>query len=316
MLVTEALFKSELGGIQSSLAFKTVEPFLKIADRTFKQKIGIELYNTLLVPTEELEELSNIAKGIVSWSGFELAFPHLKMKAGDLGLMKSSPNNTVAITKWEYVDSKEAIVQMIDKLSEDFYELLEELAPQAWKESAAYKKRNRLFINSATTLGQKITLVGRNNRFFDVLTTYIQRAENTYIRPLLTPTVFLQLKEKWQNAAELTSTEEELIELIQWALAYLSIFEAYPYLPMVVDQNGMRETRYKDGTREEEMAGDKPKNAQRQALWNDGQGFLKDIEAYLDTTATATVFSGYYTKNLIINPVEPDDYTDKAHVML
>jgi hypothetical protein len=141
MLVTEALFKSELGGIQSSLAFKTVEPFLKIADRTFKQKIGIELYNTLLVPTEELEELSNIARGIVSWSGFELAFPHLKMKAGDLGLMKSSPNNTVAITKWEYVDSKEAIVQMIDKLSEDFYELLEELAPQAWKESAAYKKR-------------------------------------------------------------------------------------------------------------------------------------------------------------------------------
>lgn len=316
MLINEAVLKAELGGIQASLNWKTVEPFARIANRNFRKQIGVELYNELIKPNTNLTELKEIAVGVVAWQSYDLAFPHLKIKVGDLGLMKSSPQNTVAITKWEYVDSREANLQVVDKLLEDFFELLEMEAPEVWKNSDAYKTRNRLFLRSASELGKKLTLVGRNSRFFDVLTTYIERAENNYIKPLLTPTLFRSLKQKWQEAETLTAQESELIQGIQWALAYLSMYEAYPYLPMIVDMNGMREARYKDGTREEETADAKLKNVQRQALWNDGQKFLGDIREFLDAESSPTVFAEYYQKNQINTLSEDLDFTDKLHVIL
>jgi hypothetical protein len=120
MLINEAVLKAELGGIQASLNWKTLEPFAKIANRNFRKQIGVELYNELIKPNTNLTELKEIAVGVVAWQSYDLAFPHLKMKVGDLGLMKSSPQNTVAITKWEYVDSREANLQVVDKLLEDF----------------------------------------------------------------------------------------------------------------------------------------------------------------------------------------------------
>ncbi|MEA5259470.1 DUF6712 family protein [Arcicella aquatica] len=318
MLVNETIFKAQLGGIQSSINWKTVEPFVKMAARTFRKQIGREFYTELAnnQSDEDMAELADLAKGIEAWQGYDLAFPHLKLKVGDLGLMKSSPANSVAITKWEYVDSREANMTMVDKLQEDFYQLLEEVEPESWKGTEAYKIRRRLFIRSASELGRKITLVGRNSRFFDVLTTYIERAENSYIRPLLTNAVFDVLKEKWQNGTELSSLEKQLINHIQWALAYLSLYEAYPYLPLVVDMNGIREARFKDGTREEETASDKLKNSQKQALWNDGTKFLKNIETFMNDNATATQWAAYYQKNLLNNDFEADDFTDKPHVIL
>lgn len=316
-MINEAIFKAQLGGIQASMNWKTVEPFVKMASRTFRKQIGREFYDELagVQTNEDMLELADLAKGIIAWQAYDLAFPHLKMKVGDAGLMKSSPANSVAITKWEYVDSREANMTMVDKLLEDFYELLEELEPTAWKGTEAYKNRRRLFVRSATELGRKITIVGRNARFFDVLTTYIERAENSYIRPLLTDFVFDELKDKWQNGTVLSGNEKLLISHIQWSLSYLSLFEAYPYLPLVVDMNGIRETRFKDGTREEEMASDKLKNSQKQALWNDGTKFLKDIESFMNTNATPTFWSTYYQKNLL-SEYEADDFTDKPHVIL
>lgn len=316
-MINEAIFKAQLGGIQASMSWKTVEPFVKMTSRTFRKQIGREFYDELAgaQADEDMLELADLAKGIIAWQAYDLAFPHLKMKVGDAGLMKSSPQNSVAITKWEYVDSREANMTMVDKLLEDFYELLEELEPELWKGTEAYKNRRRLFVRSATELGRKITIVGRNARFFDVLITYIERAENSYIRPLLTDSVFDELKEKWQNGTVLSGNEKLLINHIQWAVSYLSLFEAYPYLPLVVDMNGIRETRFKDGTREEEMASSSLKNSQKQALWNDGTKFLKNIESFLNTNATPTLWATYYQKNLL-NEYEADDFTDKSHVIL
>lgn len=316
-MINEAIFKAQLGGIQASMNFKTVEPFVKMASRTFRKQIGRAFFDELAgVQTDEnMLELADLAKGIISWQAYDLAFPHLKMKVGDAGLMKSSPQNTVAVTKWEYVDSREANMLMVDKLLEDFYELLEELEPSSWKSTDAFKNRRRLFIRSASELGRKVTMVGRNSRFFDVLTTYIERAENSYIRPLLTDAVCNELKQKWQNGTELSPIEQLIIGDIQWALAYLSLFEAYPYLPLVVDMNGIREARFKDGTREEEMASNQKMNSQKQALWNDGTRFLKNVEGWLNLYASPTFWAGYYEKNLA-NEYEPDDFTNKPHVIL
>ena len=178
MLVNVDILKEQLGGVQTSLNFKTVLPFVKAAEYNFQKQIGKDLFGILLTfpittatpGDQELQaNLKYFAEAYVCWTAFDMAMPHLKFRIGDLGIMKSSPQNSVAVTKWEYVDSREANLSMADSSIENFYEILEELKPTEWTGSDAYKVRNGLFINSPQQLGQYVVLVGRNTRLFSQL---------------------------------------------------------------------------------------------------------------------------------------------------
>lgn len=315
-MLTIEIFKEEIGGVQAATPLKVVQPFLVMAERWFRQQVGPELYGFLAGDVEtEHAELKSLALGSMSWYAFDLALPHLKYRVGDLGMMKNSPQNSIAITKWEYVDSREANWKMVDLLLESFWQLLDELRPAVWTESVPFRQWNRLFLRTTAEMAAHVPLVGRNSRFFAQLTTYIDRAERFYIRPLLTPALFGDLKEKWQGGETLTLNEGGLIEAIRPALAHLAIYEAYPYLPLVVDQNGIRQARQKDGTSEQEFPEQGLRNGQRQQLFTDGQTYLAELRIYLDSTASVSVFPSYFNYQKANQPVA-DDFTDKPHVIL
>ncbi|MPR36562.1 DUF6712 family protein [Salmonirosea aquatica] len=322
MLLTLEKLKAQLGGVQAKLNFDTVLPFVRVAERDFRRTVGPELYDYLagLESAEGDEaELAELAHGCIAWAAYDMALPHLKQRVGDLGITKVSPANTVAITKWEYLDMRDSNMAMVDLCWESFWQLLGELDPEVWKSSPARKRYNQYFIRTADELYRYIALAGRNRRFFDTLTEYIRRAEQLYIEDVLTETVFEDLKDKWQDPdANLTPLETKLIEKIRHALAPLAIYEAYPYLPIKVDESGLREIRRKDGTQEEEIA-DKPyRQAQRRQLFQDGQLFLAKLRGFLDKNATETTFAGYYALNLVADDYSEDfeDFTNKAHIIL
>lgn len=322
MLLTLEKLKAQLGGIQAKLNFETVLPFVRVAERNFRRTVGGELY-TYLGAISEAEtdeaELRELAEGCIAWAAYDLALPHLKQRVGDLGITKVSPANSVAITKWEYLDMRDSNLMMVDQCWESFWQLLGELNPDDWKNSEARQRYNQYFIRTADELYKYIALAGRNRRFFDTLTEYIRRAEQLYIEDTLSETVFEELKERWQNPAiTLTALETKLIEKIRHALAPLAIYEAYPYLPIKIDEAGLREIRRKDSTQEEEIA-DKPyRQAQRRQLFQDGQLFLAKLRDFLDKNATADTFAGYYTLNLVANdsPEDFEDFSNKSHVIL
>lgn len=322
MLLTTDSLKAQLGGIQAKLNFDTVLPFVRVAERNFRRIVGPELFGYLeaIETAEGLEaELLEVAQGCMAWATYDLAMPHLKQRVGDLGITKVSPANSVAITKWEYIDLRESNLAMVDQCWEFFWQLLGEIEPDVWKNSAARIRHHEYFIRSADELYRYISLAGRNRRFFDTLTEYIRRAEQLYIEDVLTETVFEELKAKWRDPnATLSTLEAKLVEKIRHALAPLAIYEAYPYLPIKVDEAGLREIRRKDGIQEEEVA-DKPyRQAQRRQLFQDGQLFLARLRDFLDKNATETTFAGYYALNLAVDDYDEDleDYTYKSHVIL
>lgn len=313
MLLNLEVLKKHIGGVQNKLNFDTVLPFANVAEREFRRVVGKELYDFLPGATAELREL---AEGCVAWAAYDMALPHLKQRVGDLGMAKNSPANTVAITKWEYVDTREANMAMVDLFWEFFWEELEIEMPEVWKDSAALASRNGMLLRSADELGRYVPLVGRNRRFFAELVKFIQRAESLYIADTVTLPVLLALKTKYKTGVMLTGLEVDLIERIRYALAYLTLHEAYPYLPLVVDNEGVRQIRKKDGTREEDIAEKQYRQAQRQQLWQDAQLYLAQLRKFMDTNATATIFPEYYTANLTDTQIDEDDYTHKPHVLL
>jgi hypothetical protein len=315
MMVTLEILKKHIGGVQKKLNFDTVLPFVKIAEREFSRVVGAQLFNHLNELTEG--ELREIAEGCICWAAYDMAMPHLKISVGDLGMAKQSPTNTVAITKWEYVDTREANMAMVDLFWEFFWEELEIVAPQVWTSSDTFKNRKLMFISSANELGRYVPLVGRNRRFFADLEKFITRAEDLYIADTTTIPVLENLKQKYRTGALLTGIEVSLIERIRYALAYLTLHEAYPYLPMLVDNEGLRQIRKKDGIREEDIAEKGWRQAQRRQLWQDSQLYLAQLRKFMDQYATIQTFPEYFIANMALpTDDEEDDYTHKPHVIL
>ena len=321
-MITQEIFKKQIGGIQTKLDARTVEPFFGFAERWFRAEIGRELFaylDGLTNPIGADPDLLDLAQSCVAWHAYALAFPHLKLRVGDLGLMKSSPANTIAVTKWEYVDSRDANLSMTDLALENFWRELELVRPDAWTQSSAYQERNHYFLRSATELGKVLPIVGRNYRFFQKLLPYIDRAEEFYLAPAITESLFDTLKAKWQNPSSSFSAEEkELLKRIQKALAHYAVFEAFPYVPLIVDENGIRQARQKDGTQEEEYPEPHLRNSLRRQLHHDAESYLFRVKQYLDGKASPTVFTSYYEKYLAPEVVksEPDDFTNQSHVIL
>ncbi|GAB3990416.1 hypothetical protein GCM10028807_17530 [Spirosoma daeguense] len=327
-MITKEILKMHLGGIQGKLDFSTMEPFANFAERWFSDQVGRELVAYLAGlqnptagtpdPIQGGADLLYLAQSCISWRCYELAFPHLKMRVGDLGLQKLNTQNTVAIAKWEYVDSKEANVAMLDLALENFWRALEEVRPAVWTGSSAYKKRQRYFIRSAYELAQSVPTMGRKYRLFDQLLTYIKRAEYVYIKPMLGGLDYQALKANWSNPDhELTEAETAILEFIQPALAHLAIYEAYPYLPLhSSDETGITERRSKGGIIEDVTAAPDKTNSQKRQLYMDGQFYLGELQEYLQATASAQLWPGYYAENSPKTGEESDSYNDSSLVIL
>ena len=322
MIVNLQILKAQLGGIQTKLNFDTVLPFVKVAERQFKQEIGTELYAFLntggFANGSEEADLLELAQAYVAWTAYDLAFPHLKLRVGDMGLMKSSPANTIAVTKWEYVDTREANLQMADLFAELFWEQLEEIQPEQWKGSNAYELRNQYFVRSASELKLHVSWLGRNSRMFQKLLPYLEDAEENYLRREITDAVMDGMKTKLQDAnAALDTKEKALLKRIKKAVSLQAVELAMPYLPLAIDEKGLREVRKKDGTQEEEIAEKTYRNRLLIALRKDARTALTQVLEYLDANATDSYWASYYTlRQSQATDDDLEDFTDHKSIIL
>ncbi|WP_020603144.1 DUF6712 family protein [Spirosoma spitsbergense] len=322
-MLNREILKQHLGGIQAKLDFATVEPFANFSERWFVDQVGQELMAYLAglgnpVAGSPEADLLYLANSCMSWRCYEMAFPHLKLRASDLGIQKLNTQNTVAVAKWEYVDSREANLAMLDLAQENFWMAVEQIRPPAWLDSAAYKKRQKLWIRSASELAEHLPTLGRKSRLFEQLITYVRRAEQTYIKPVLTEPVYTDLKAKWANSAyTFTEPEQALLDAIRPALAHMALFEAYPYLPLTLDVSGITERRSKNGTMEEVAPSETNKGTQKRQLYQDGQFYLSELQDYLKATATTELWPGYHQASLPkTGQSTTDDFTNSSLIIL
>lgn len=322
--LTHTVYKEQIGGVQTSMSASTIQPFFSLAERELKKRVGAAVYDHVTgeAPSDEGEaaiwaELKTLCQGWGCWYAHSLAFPHMKFRFGDLGMMKNSPQNAIAITKWEYVDSVEANLEMQDVFLELIWELLETEAPEFWTVSDVYKSRQKHFIRSAAELASFVPAVGKSSRFYERLQVYVARAEELYISELLTDEVFDGLLTKWVDRTPFSTTEKKMVDLIQKATAHLAVFEAYPYLPLKLDENGVRQIRSKDGVKEEEYPEKRFANTQRRQLYQDGELYVGKLKALLMKTATTTVYPTFYEKYLTPeNQEAEEDFTESSHIIL
>lgn len=310
MILSQEILKKHIGTIEKDTNVANIQPFWKMAIRELKKKLGKELVDAFSTQDDELKDLM---EAWAVWYAYSLAFPHLKLRVGNSGIAKSLPNGHTAVTKWEYADSKESNIEMQDALLELIFEFLEEEKPEAWTSSDQYLSRQSRFIRSSSELQKIIPMVGKSSRFFDQLVTYIGRAERDYIADLLTDAVFDLLKEKQNNSP--STQEKRLIELIQQAVAHIALAEAMPYLPLKMDEVGVRQVRRKEALATEEIADRKDVQSVRKALWKDAEFYVGKLKKAMLDISSPTVYPTFFERWANV-PADTPDFSQNSHIIL
>lgn len=299
LIQTAEQLKSYLGGLQKSMDFKTIEPFVATAERRFIQTaIGKDFFEFLCATTDTTySELKALAQKATAWYAYLLALPHLRVVSGDLGVMMNQPSRTTMAPKWAHVDLVSSTSENADAALEDLLEALEGLDADPWKNSEGFKANRSRIIRNATQLTQHLPLVQSRRRTFLALRFHLSKAEDSIARDICTAQVFDALKTKYtETPQELTPAEKRLLFLLADLIAPYALYRAIPGLRLRIDSDGIYVMAIDDSMKNQTPTTYPAVDELRKELVNSYKEAETALTKYLDETATETIFAAYFTK--------------------
>jgi hypothetical protein len=290
--------KSVLGGVQRTMAWATWEPFVKQGRYAFIEKsIGEEFYQELAAiqnPQGKQLGLIERLRNAEGYFAYLIGFPQLIIITGDGGIAVSIPDKTQAMGKWMYVNTIKQLNQKADSFLEDALQYLEKNKDDfaTWKDSDAYTISHSSFISSATELTKYLPVVRNSRRMYLTLREYIAQAEDLEIKQVLGIALFDFLKAKLiSDDAEWTIPELNVLRSIRYSIANLAIANSVLFLNISEDYRLISET---DGILNEDVLTEARRNEIKYNCETLAKGHLAELQKYLDSTASATVFTEYY----------------------
>lgn len=297
------ILKAQLGGIQKSLDFKTIEPFVATAERRFiVSAIGKDFFEFLCTTSDtNYATIKSLAIKATAWYAYFLAQPHLRVVSGDLGVMMNQPARTTMAPKWAHVDLVASTSENADAALEDLLEELESISNDNsfsdWKSSNGFKQNRALIIRNATQLTEVLPAVQNRRRTFMALRFYLKKSEDTIATAVCTEEVMEALKEKYVNTPDtLTAPEKKLLKLIGELIAPYSLYRAIPALRLKIEADGLYVQTIDDAMKNQEPTTYPAVDELRKELMNTYKEAEQALVKYLDATATESLFAKYYEK--------------------
>ena len=297
------LLKAQLGGIQKSLDFKTIEPFVATAERRFiVSAIGKDFFAFLCTTSDtKYTTIKALAIKASAWYAYFLALPHLRVVSGDLGVMMNQPARTSMAPKWAHVDLLASTSENADAALEDLLEELESISNNnafpEWKNSEGFKQNRHLIIRNATQLTEVLPAVQNRRRTFMALRFYLKKSEDTIATAVCTEEVIEALKAKYVNTPDtLSAPEKKLLKLIGELIAPYSLYRAIPALRLKVEADGLYVQTIDDAMKNQAPTTYPAVDELRKELFNTFKEAEQALVKYLDATATESVFPKYYER--------------------
>lgn len=294
--------KAQIGGLQKSMDFKTIEPFVATAERRFiATAIGKDFFEYLCgTPDAKYNTIKGLAIKATAWYAYFLALPHLRIVSGDLGVMMNQPSRTTMAPKWAHVDLLASTSENADAALEDLLEELNSLPATGydeWTTSNGHDANRVRIIRNATQLTQHLPVVQNRRRTYLALRFYLDKAEDTIAREVCTDVVFDALKAKYATDQDnLTTEEKRLLTLIADLIAPYALYRAIPSLRLRVEADGLYVQTIDDAMQNQSPSTYPAVDELRKDLLNTYKEAETALVKYLDATATESLFAGYYAK--------------------
>lgn len=242
---TEEL-KTVLGAVNKNMSFGSILPYIEQAALThlvpvLGTEILAELEARLLEDDQTpafVELLATVRRPLAYFALLE-ALPFLNVRIGDAGVLEATSANAAPTRQWSYQGVELATAKNAEVFLDAAVRYLEthQAAWPAWSTSEACTLRRGQLMPDAVTLSRYLNLQG-SRRAYLAFQPFLERAENLYLRPMVSGDLLDVLKERLMGGVQ-TPQDTALLQRLRPALAQLALAEALPELSISMAGAGM-----------------------------------------------------------------------------
>lgn len=320
-----AEIKKYFSGVQKNMTDKTIMPFVdQAAIKYIIPAVGQAFYEEVKAAylansadPKMLLAIENLLRPLAYYTFLD-ALPFLSMAIGDLGAHETNTGNSMPVRQWVYNNLESACASTADIFLDHLLAMLEAKAVDypTFRQSENYTISHELFFTSAAELTRYVN-IGQSRRAFQVLRTYIRRAEDMYLQPLLGSDLFEDLKAK-HLAKSLSADEKKLLEKMLKCLAQYALYEATTEAGTLIAGfqivgGGIRVINDSDGGRQRAAVSTDLVSALKTNAMSMAKMYQNDLKKFLDDHAATFVkyqSSEFYTDKTISKTYELRDNSD------
>ena len=260
--------------------------------------------------TERQAELVAVLQTAEANLAYASYLPLAQLQIDDAGIRIASDENNKTAFQWQIDDLKELLLETGFSAIEDALGLLDEYKSDfpLWASSAAYTYNKELLLNSAADFDRYYSIAG-SRRTFLALVPIIRREEHFSLEPVLSADFCTALRTEIQSGS--ISAETQLVlKLLHPALANLTAAEAVGELGVDLAAGGLVVKELDKTTtnnRVRKQASDTILALKRDQALETGRAYLRDLVAFLQKTASATVYPAFFNSDRYVAPVPAPD---------
>lgn len=310
MLITNpAQMRQHIGGMfEKDIVFDTVRPYVEQAQaQIIRPLLGADLLAELTQTdplSEVLAEVRQAAERAISWVAYQEAQVGFLYQFGSAGFVKFMGADVEKLTLWELDTILADTARKADDAIEQLMAVLHQHKAQlpAWTNSDAFRQANALMIPTAQLLRESLPEVSATYTMLAKLQGFMPRTERRYIKGVLGQTLYADLKQKLWSNDSLSDAEAELWQRCRDLLGPATLWEALPSLAVQFYADGIRVISSFKGLKDQKAADRAQVQELRDTLWKQVESTRGELKAFLNATASASVFSSYFTSGLYVAP--------------
>jgi hypothetical protein len=301
--------------VNISVKFESVKPDIdQIEESVIKRYLGDDQYDDLHTKyngTDPLEEEDQKLLEKVQLPLIYLAYakylPVNQVQFTDAGVKVTSTANSKTAWEWQIKDLEnsfnqkgfdglEALLVFLEKNKNTYTD---------WAESDAYSEFKKYFINSAKEF-QSFYNIRYSRLTFLSLESIMKKVEDFAIKPALGATLFKELKDKIKAGTAFTEEETAIAELINPAIAHLTIAKACTELRVEFTGNDFVVNQFATAGTKSNPATDEIILGKRKQAEIDGNVYLRDLVNFLNKNASEDKYASYFTSDNYKAPADGD----------
>lgn len=173
-----------------------------------------------------------------------------------------------------------------------------------WAGSSAYTDYKSFFINSAYEFQKYYNIKGSRLTYLSIA-SIMKRVEDLQVKSAITPEMFKEIKDAIKTGTTLSEDHQSLLELINPAVAYLTIGEACSEMAVEFEADAFVVIQTK-GRQDKTTAPNNLLNLKKEKACKTGEAYLKDLVDFLNKNASESKYTTYYNSENYTAPADGD----------
>lgn len=283
--------KKLLGFIDADLKFENIKPDIITATNELIKLIGENMYNSVVgyyeseSSTEEQKHHLYLTQYPIAINAYMLYAPNNDISHTSNGRKMRSDNNEKNAFEWMIDRDNEALEKRLYRALDDLLIYMDS-SVTGWKNTDAYKKVKRLFVNTAADFDEYFMINSRLTLM--KLEPGLRQCEQREILPRVGKVKFEALKAAVYSGTGIPEEDQQLFSLIQEACVYYSLAWAMRRLSVNIFPQGVLQayTSDRETTQIKRPAEKMEVEAARQAFNEDAKQIFQKIEQQLAPPVT------------------------------